>query len=100
MSLPRADYQCARLDAVVAEAGKGVRVTYREIGAYSRLTIPALLERSAHEFGDETYLITPTDRLTYREAENRSADSPAGCWPRASARARASDCSSPTVPIG
>ncbi|MGZ5397320.1 MAG: AMP-binding protein, partial [Mycobacterium sp.] len=37
-----------------------------------RLTIPALLERSAHEFGDETYLVTPTDRLTYREAEQRS----------------------------
>lgn len=37
------------------------------------LTIPALLERSANEFGDETYLVTPTDRLTYREAQQRSA---------------------------
>ena len=34
-----------------------------------RLTIPALLERSANDFGDETYLVTPTDRLTYREAQ-------------------------------
>ena len=38
-----------------------------------RLTIPALLERSAREFGGETYLVTPTDRLTYQEAEQRSA---------------------------
>ena len=37
------------------------------------LTIPALLERSANEFGDETYLVTPTDRLTYREALLQSA---------------------------
>ena len=39
-----------------------------------RLTIPALLERSANEFGDETYLVTPTERLTYRQAQERSAD--------------------------
>jgi acyl-CoA synthetase (AMP-forming)/AMP-acid ligase II len=38
-----------------------------------RLTIPALLERSANDFGDETYLVTPTDRLTYRQAQQRSA---------------------------
>jgi acyl-CoA synthetase (AMP-forming)/AMP-acid ligase II len=38
-----------------------------------RLTVPALLERSAREFGDESYLVTPTDRLTYGEAEQRSA---------------------------
>ena len=38
-----------------------------------RLTIPALLASSANEFGDETYLATPTDRLTYREAQQRSA---------------------------
>jgi acyl-CoA synthetase (AMP-forming)/AMP-acid ligase II len=37
------------------------------------LTIPALLERSAREFGGHTYLITPTERLTYQEAEQRSA---------------------------
>lgn len=38
-----------------------------------RLTIPALLQRSARDFGDQTYLVTPTDRLTYREAEELSA---------------------------
>ncbi|MFI5508329.1 class I adenylate-forming enzyme family protein [Mycobacterium sp. NPDC051804] len=39
----------------------------------ARLTIPALLERSANEFGDETYLVTPTERLTYRQAQQQSA---------------------------
>src|SRR3954467_5810950 len=39
----------------------------------SPLTVPALLARSAHEFGDHTYLVTPTERLTYRDAERRSA---------------------------
>jgi len=39
-----------------------------------RPTIPALLARGAREFGQRTYLITPTDRLTYAEAEQRSAD--------------------------
>ncbi len=38
-----------------------------------RLTVPALLQRSVCEFGDQTYLVTPTDRLTYREVEKRSA---------------------------
>lgn len=37
------------------------------------LTIPALLERAAREFGPRPYLITPTDRLSYAEAEQRSA---------------------------
>ncbi len=37
------------------------------------LTIPALLRRSVAEFGDAVYLVTPTDRLTYAEAEQRSA---------------------------
>ncbi|CRZ14269.1 class I adenylate-forming enzyme family protein [Mycolicibacterium neworleansense] len=37
------------------------------------LTIPALLHRGIAEFGESVYLITPTDRLTYREAEQRSA---------------------------
>ncbi len=37
-------------------------------------TIPALLQRSAREFGGEAYLVTPTERLTYQEAEQRSAD--------------------------
>ncbi|MBO0676131.1 acyl--CoA ligase [Mycolicibacterium sp. S2-37] len=37
-----------------------------------RPTIPALLARSAEDFGSRTYLITPTDRLTYDEARSRS----------------------------
>lgn len=37
------------------------------------LTIPALLARSAQEFGAHTYLVTPTERLTYQDAERRSA---------------------------
>lgn len=37
------------------------------------LTIPALLDRSARASGDHTYLVTPTERLTYAEAEQRSA---------------------------
>lgn len=39
----------------------------------SPLTIPALLKRSAREFGQLTYLVTPTYRLSYQEAEQRSA---------------------------
>ncbi|OBF98633.1 AMP-dependent synthetase [Mycobacterium sp. 852002-51152_SCH6134967] len=38
-----------------------------------RPTVPALLAHACHEFGDHTYLVTPTDRLTYREAHERSA---------------------------
>ncbi|OBI74404.1 class I adenylate-forming enzyme family protein [Mycobacterium sp. E740] len=38
-----------------------------------RPTVPALLERAANEFGEHLYLITPTDRLSYREAHQRSA---------------------------
>lgn len=41
--------------------------------AHSPLTIPALLHRSAREFGQTPYLITPTDRLTYAQAEHGSA---------------------------
>ncbi len=37
------------------------------------LTIPALLAHSAREFGHKTYVVTPTDRVTYEEAEQRSA---------------------------
>jgi acyl-CoA synthetase (AMP-forming)/AMP-acid ligase II len=37
------------------------------------LTIPALLHRSVAEFGESVYLVTPTDRLTYVQAEERSA---------------------------
>jgi acyl-CoA synthetase (AMP-forming)/AMP-acid ligase II len=39
----------------------------------ARPTIPALLERSVREFGPHTYVVTPADRLTYEEAERRSA---------------------------
>ncbi|MGE2722191.1 class I adenylate-forming enzyme family protein [Mycolicibacterium celeriflavum] len=39
----------------------------------TRPTVPALLARASAEFGDHTYLVTPTDRLTYREADQRSA---------------------------
>jgi acyl-CoA synthetase (AMP-forming)/AMP-acid ligase II len=39
----------------------------------SRATIAALLKRSAREFGQEQYLVTPTDRLSYAEADRRSA---------------------------
>ncbi|AFM17674.1 acyl-CoA synthetase (AMP-forming)/AMP-acid ligase II [Mycolicibacterium chubuense NBB4] len=41
---------------------------------HTPLTIPALLAHSVREFGDRTYLVTPTDRLTYAEAERRSAE--------------------------
>ncbi|MGV0718346.1 class I adenylate-forming enzyme family protein [Mycolicibacterium sp. XJ662] len=37
------------------------------------LTVPALLHRSARDFGQHTYLVTPTGRLTYQQAEQRSA---------------------------
>jgi acyl-CoA synthetase (AMP-forming)/AMP-acid ligase II len=40
----------------------------------SPLTIGALLERAAREFGQDTYLVTPTERLTYRDAAARSAE--------------------------
>jgi acyl-CoA synthetase (AMP-forming)/AMP-acid ligase II len=38
------------------------------------LTVAALLDRAAREFGQDTYLVTPTERLTYRDAAARSAD--------------------------
>ncbi|OHV32059.1 MULTISPECIES: class I adenylate-forming enzyme family protein [Pseudofrankia] len=38
-----------------------------------RPTIPELLGRAVREFGDTPYVITPTDRLTYVEADRRSA---------------------------
>ncbi|CAN5659549.1 class I adenylate-forming enzyme family protein [soil metagenome] len=37
-------------------------------------TIPALLARAVREFGADTYLVTPTERLTYTDADQRSAD--------------------------
>lgn len=39
-----------------------------------RPTIPALLEHSAREFGERDYVVTPTDRLTYADANRHSAD--------------------------
>lgn len=36
-------------------------------------TVPALLARCVREFGHEMYVVTPTDRLTYEQAEQRSA---------------------------
>jgi acyl-CoA synthetase (AMP-forming)/AMP-acid ligase II len=38
------------------------------------LTIPALLQRSAREFGKDSYVVTPTERLTYLDAADRSAE--------------------------
>lgn len=43
------------------------------LSATQPLTIPELLARSVREFGAADYLITPTDRLSYTEAEERSA---------------------------
>ncbi|MDY6995381.1 MAG: class I adenylate-forming enzyme family protein [Actinomycetota bacterium] len=37
------------------------------------LTVPALLTRAGQDFGERTYLVTPTERLTYRDAQQRSA---------------------------
>ncbi|WNG90856.1 class I adenylate-forming enzyme family protein [Mycobacterium sp. ITM-2016-00318] len=39
-----------------------------------RPTVPALLRRCVSDFGSQTYVVTPTDRLTYQQAEQRSAD--------------------------
>ncbi|MGV0850367.1 class I adenylate-forming enzyme family protein [Mycolicibacterium phlei] len=38
-----------------------------------RPTVAALLERAVAAHGDHTYVIDPTDRLTYRQARQRSA---------------------------
>jgi acyl-CoA synthetase (AMP-forming)/AMP-acid ligase II len=38
-----------------------------------RPTVSDLLARRARESGELDYVVTPTDRLTYREAERRSA---------------------------
>lgn len=38
------------------------------------LTIPTLLAQGASQFGHKTYLVTPTERITYAEAQQRSAD--------------------------
>ncbi|NED59992.1 AMP-binding protein, partial [Streptomyces sp. SID10244] len=39
----------------------------------NRATIAELLKRAAREFGDVTYTVSPSDRMTYTEAEERSA---------------------------
>ncbi len=39
-----------------------------------RPTVPELLGRSARAFGQHRYIVTPTERLTYSEADRRSAD--------------------------
>jgi len=52
---------------MVTSIGEDRRVTE------PRPSVPALLARSLREFGSETYVVTPTDRLTYEEAAARSA---------------------------
>lgn len=37
------------------------------------LTVPALLAHSVRSFGQDTYVVTPTERITYEEAQQRSA---------------------------
>ena len=37
------------------------------------LTIPTLLARSVRLFGEETYVVTPTERISYAAADQRSA---------------------------
>jgi len=39
-----------------------------------RATVPALLARAVERFGDDDYVVTPHDRLSFRSAEARSAD--------------------------
>lgn len=39
----------------------------------SPLTIPALLARSVRDFGDRDYVVSPTERLSYADAERLSA---------------------------
>jgi len=52
---------------MVTSIGEDRRVTE------PRPTVPALLTRSLREFGSQAYVVTPTDRLTYEEAAERSA---------------------------
>jgi acyl-CoA synthetase (AMP-forming)/AMP-acid ligase II len=53
---------------MVTRIGEDRRVTE------PRPTVPALLARCVTEFGRQTYVVSPTDRLTYEQAEHRSAD--------------------------
>jgi acyl-CoA synthetase (AMP-forming)/AMP-acid ligase II len=41
---------------------------------HTSLTVPALLARAVHAFGERTYVVTPTERLTYAAADRRSAE--------------------------
>ncbi|MDG4666710.1 class I adenylate-forming enzyme family protein [Mycobacterium sp. 236(2023)] len=45
---------------------------------HDALTVPALLARASREFGEHTYLVTETERLTYADADRRSAA--LACW--------------------
>ena len=38
------------------------------------LTVPALLSHAVRTFGERTYVVTPTERLTYADADERSAE--------------------------
>ncbi|OBA59483.1 AMP-dependent synthetase [Mycobacterium sp. 1100029.7] len=37
------------------------------------LTLPALLAQGVRQFGTQTYVVTPTERITYEQADQRSA---------------------------
>lgn len=37
-------------------------------------SVPTLLRRCVDQFGSQTYIVTPADRLTYQQVEQRSAD--------------------------
>jgi acyl-CoA synthetase (AMP-forming)/AMP-acid ligase II len=52
---------------MVTHIGEDLRVTE------PRPTVPALLARCVRDFGHQAYVVTPTDRLTYEQAEQRSA---------------------------
>lgn len=41
---------------------------------HTALTVPTLLSRASEKFGEHTYLVTPTERLSYAAADRRSAD--------------------------
>nr|MDT0664417.1 AMP-binding protein [Micromonospora sp. DSM 115978] len=47
-------------------------MTWTDVGG-ARPTIPDLLHRSVSQFGAADYIVSPTDRLTYADAELRSA---------------------------
>src|SRR5690606_16381626 len=43
------------------------------VNRVTALTVPALLAGAAETFGDRTYVVTPAERLSYRQAADRSA---------------------------